>query len=365
MKKLLFILVITCLAFFLQAQEQIDFDVSTPPDVFFQIARNASINTEKTPIYLNKLKQVATSGESGLYLRKTIVKDTVTLQTYYTTNDKDALTYRFINRSGDLLLNEIKAYSEKGNMLCVGRNLHRKRSFVMFKDGFRVLMLLYKEGMKQKDFYYYEGASYNGLHKVSALFRHKLAYGIIDDNGEVIIPVEYTELKNDKEIFMVSNLENKYGVLDRKGISIIPCLYDKIYIKENFLQVQNGQSYPDWKFGLYTRSGRVVVSIGKEFLLDFDANDLSYVQADNGKYGYINKAGDIVLRCEYFSARPFREGLAAVENEQGKFGFINTQGMLVIPYKYSSVSGNFYKGQVHIKEGRKSYFIDKMGNKVK
>ena len=53
----------------------------------------------------------------------------------------------------------------------------------------------------------------------------------------------------------------------------------------------------------------------------------------NGKYGYLNSAGQWVIEPVYEAARPFSEGLAAVCRE-GKYGYIDQSGNEVIPCRY-------------------------------
>lgn len=52
----------------------------------------------------------------------------------------------------------------------------------------------------------------------------------------------------------------------------------------------------------------------------------------NGKWGYMNEDGELVIRCKYDYADSFHEGLAAVKKDN-KIGYINTDDELVIDYK--------------------------------
>lgn len=55
---------------------------------------------------------------------------------------------------------------------------------------------------------------------------------------------------------------------------------------------------------------------------------------NNRKCGYIDLDGKLVIPLKFKIARNFSEGLAAVENENYKVGYINKQGELVIPYRF-------------------------------
>ena len=58
----------------------------------------------------------------------------------------------------------------------------------------------------------------------------------------------------------------------------------------------------------------------------------------DGKYGYINERGEMVIPCQYDSAGNFSSnGLARVKID-GKYGYINEKGEVVIPAEYSYVT---------------------------
>ncbi len=79
----------------------------------------------------------------------------------------------------------------------------------------------------------------------------------------------------------------------------------------------------------------------------------------NGKWGYIDKNGNVIISFKYEDALHFSEKLAAIEL-RGKWGFIDKQDNLVIPFKYDNV-GNFSNGRAEFElNGRKGY-LDKYG----
>lgn len=81
-----------------------------------------------------------------------------------------------------------------------------------------------------------------------------------------------------------------------------------------------------------------------------------------GKWGFIDKNGDIAIPCRYDNTHCFSEGLAAVM-QNGKWGFINRAGVEVIPCVYDDTL-EFSEGLVGVKTGGKWAFIDKRGKQV-
>lgn len=96
--------------------------------------------------------------------------------------------------------------------------------------------------------------------------------------------------------------------------------------------------------------------------------DLLPIIGANGRYGYIDNKGNVIVKPRFHEARSFYEGLAAVRRGS-KWGFIDRTGKLVIPYRYGGTS-MFIEGYaiVGMETGwgdkKKAVFgvIDKQGN---
>src|SRR5208283_3536025 len=79
----------------------------------------------------------------------------------------------------------------------------------------------------------------------------------------------------------------------------------------------------------------------------------------NGKWGFINRAGKIIIIPQYTNAGVFSEGLAAV-SIHGKYGYINQQGRFAIKPQFTK-AGKFSNGLAFVKFNRKEGFIDQEG----
>lgn len=87
---------------------------------------------------------------------------------------------------------------------------------------------------------------------------------------------------------------------------------------------------------------------------------------DNGKYGYKDAVGKVVIPPKYDVAYDFSEGLATVGTGyygEEKYGYIDKIGKIVIPLKYES-AGNFTSGLAVVGLDSKYGLIDKAGNQV-
>ena len=100
--------------------------------------------------------------------------------------------------------------------------------------------------------------------------------------------------------------------------------------------------------------------------IEFDAADLfseGYaVVTINGKSGFINEYGDLVIPPFYDSASGFSEGLAMVEQE-GLFGFVNVKGEIIVPIRYDNAN-DFYNGTTEVESGNLYGIVDKNGKEI-
>ena len=79
----------------------------------------------------------------------------------------------------------------------------------------------------------------------------------------------------------------------------------------------------------------------------------------DGKKGFIDTTGKLVIPCKWDAAGSFVEGFAAVKKDK-KWGFIDTIGKLVIPCEWDEVS-NFAEGFARVKKDEKWGFINTKG----
>ena len=88
----------------------------------------------------------------------------------------------------------------------------------------------------------------------------------------------------------------------------------------------------------------------------------------DGKYGFKDYEGKLVIPHQYHFAHDFSDGMAIVVNEAGQVGYINTKGELAIPYQYGTMAesdGNdFHEGlcAVQVDDAHEwCSYIDKTG----
>ncbi|HNC45726.1 MAG TPA: WG repeat-containing protein, partial [Acidobacteriota bacterium] len=83
----------------------------------------------------------------------------------------------------------------------------------------------------------------------------------------------------------------------------------------------------------------------------------------DGKCGYIDKSGKLVISPEFELAESFSEGLAAVRIDCNLWGYINRTGKLVIEPQFRSVK-RFSGGLAEITIGERWGYINQSGKVI-
>lgn len=91
-------------------------------------------------------------------------------------------------------------------------------------------------------------------------------------------------------------------------------------------------------------------------------SDELYPFEKDGKWGFIDNTGTVVIPFEYDGAFSFSEGLASVEKD-GKYGFIDNTGTVVIPFEYDDALP-FSEGLAYVEESKEGFYINKQGERV-
>ena len=91
---------------------------------------------------------------------------------------------------------------------------------------------------------------------------------------------------------------------------------------------------------------------------------MAIVELD-GKDGYINEQGEIIIAPRFYAAWPFAPNGLAMIKDHGAYGFINEQGEIVIEKKFLYASSFSANGLAQI--GRISgddYYINEKGEVI-
>lgn len=117
--------------------------------------------------------------------------------------------------------------------------------------------------------------------------------------------------------------------------------------------------YANGKFGYMDKKGNVVVQPKYDNAYEF-SDGLAMVVIDD-TYGFIDESGKEVVKIQYADASHFKEGMAAVKVDD-LWGFIDKKGKMVIKPQFV-MAGSFSEGLARVFDDQWGY-IDKTGKRV-
>ena len=220
-----------------------------------------------------------------------------------------------MSTDGKIIMDNIQTHefsrdtSIKGDIPFILVSTDKNKDFKMYNLNTRKIMVN-DYGFKSEGNPYYSRQFTEGLLPV----RQKGKYGYIDSSGKLKLPALYESAEG---------FHNGWAVVGKKQKGEDESY--EVYINKA------GTEMPGVKAGYLNASD---FSEGYAFFQK--AYDYNKENNDESIY-YINTAGKVIFKSEsykFFEHGAFSNGMAAVPNKDGKYGYINTKGELVIPYQY-------------------------------
>ena len=249
----------------------------------------------------------------------------------------------------------------------------------------------------------YDYADVFGLGR-KAIVANKGKYGIINEYGELVLPLEYDFVEqpsiysNYASIFLatkqnavtifdenlniipttgivsyldyngaliVSDKENKKGRIDYTGKQTIPFLYDTLYNNSN---IPGYIAKKDGMYGFVSQKNKVIKPFQYNYIYALSGN-MTYVDQNN-KVGVFNKDGNVMIPFEYdaihatyYNHSVYKTSFPNIKNiyiveKDGKIGTIDDKNNVIIPIIYDGLSGWVeYGPEAHFVKNNDKYGI--------
>ena len=174
--------------------------------------------------------------------------------------------------------------------------------------------------------------------KNSLVIKKEQQVGLCDNKGKVIINPEYKEIKqinNDyKNGYIVINNENKQGLIDFTGATTLEQKYEEIKpITSNGIYIVKENS----KMQVINNQGEILLS--DKFIEAKEINGENIVFLNNKKYGVMNVKGDTIVEAQYQDLQ-YIFGEYYIAQKESKYGIINTSNEIKLPFEYANISYN-------------------------
>jgi len=205
--------------------------------------------------------------------------------------------------------------------------------------------------------------------------------GFIDKAGKIVINPQFEGASPFFDGLAAAEIGNKYGFVDKDGkIVINPQFEDAQPFINGLAAVQVGKQY-----GYVDKEGKIAINPQFDFAFPFSDEGLALVVL-NRKIGFVNKTGKYEINLQFASQLgfinalseafaitsdigriSFSEGLAPAQIGEGKTGYIDKTGKIVINPQFG-VALPFYGGMAFVvsegSPGGEMAWIDKEGKYV-
>lgn len=151
-------------------------------------------------------------------------------------------------------------------------------------------------------------------------------WGAIDINGDVVIPIIYTDacINGSDGLLCVCNDDGKWGYVDYAGNAVTGFIFD--YCNQFYEGYATNSINEKW--GALDTSGKTVIPFKYDNPWNFSEGFVRARLVDGGKWGYMDTRGNIAVDPVYQAASDFSDGVAVVKKDD-KFGVISKTS---IPY---------------------------------
>ncbi len=178
-------------------------------------------------------------------------------------------------------------------------------------------------------------------------------YGLIDQTGRVILePIaRHIEPFDSNGFAIVKDYNYTLGIINKQGDWIIPLKYKHIEVNSQFIMVQNAEGF----LALFDLNGKLIVDF--EFnLFQLTDTDLVVIRHDN-QYGLIriqDSNYEMLIKPQY-DYIGFLDNQLFVAEKGDKYGVVNQKNQVIIPFEFDKL-----KKEKHLilAENRIPYKID-------
>ena len=162
-----------------------------------------------------------------------------------------------------------------------------------------------------------------------------LSWGFYDQEYNHLFG-EYQEVSSIGNGVAAVKKDGKWSLVNREGKDLSGKTYEGVAMDEKLVVFRNDRLFVSDGSGYQMIDSTGKVYGDKKFQTVHIFNDTTYAAVMlDGKWGFVDSNGKMVIEAQYEDARSFANGYAAVKKD-GKWGFINTEGNMVIEPQFAN-----------------------------
>jgi hypothetical protein len=213
------------------------------------------------------------------------------------------------------------------------------------RNGLAAVSLNDQYGLIRLNGEYVVKPSYNYINEFiegRAVVIGEKGFGVIDEAGKVLTHKDYDYIgtyHNGRALYSRTDSEGRssYGYLDLQGQEVIPAQYRTA---NDFTDGKAVVQVSDQEYALIGLDGQRITTYPYTYVGSPSEGLLPFQQQAQGKYGYINEQGKVVIPPRFTGAQAFQEGRAVVniaEDYHNKYGLIDRTGKFIMNPQYNSI----------------------------
>lgn len=255
----------------------------------------------------------------------------------------DAGKYGFIDYSNNIVLETKYDSIEKE---------HNSDLYIVTEAGTK--KLIKKDGTEVLSSGFDEIAEILKAEENGIIFIKAGKYGVMNLAGEIKIEATYDSIKEAKSGVFIAKTGDKYGIIDINGEQKLEFNYSVItYDEKSDIYIAEDSNYI-----ANILNGNYELKISG-ILLDFDT-DKGYIKTrENDENKYYNLKFESKQESEIFATRTL-----FLSKKDGKYGYVNKSGKVIVDYIYDDATEQNDYGYAAIKKDGKWGSIDSNGNVI-
>lgn len=193
------------------------------------------------------------------------------------------------------------------------------------------------------------------INNENAIVKNKNKYGVVSiTDGKNILNTNYDDIVYGAGDNYIVSQNSKYGIMNTNGNKLIDFKYSNIVYREsaNIYETTN----EDYKSDLL--NSNLEVKLSNVIVSEFN-NDKGYIKVnDNGEDKYYNFKFEQKTSKEALSGNT----IFLSKNDEGKYGFVDRNGNVVVNYIYDDAREQNDYGYASVKKDGKWGAVDSKGN---
>lgn len=149
--------------------------------------------------------------------------------------------------------------------------------------------------------------------------------GVIDTNNEIKLEFIYEQIeyRKDADLFVATKDEDETIIINREFNEKLTGIISKVDSEKGYIKIYTNGEYKYYNFKLEEKQNTEIFP-----------NNTLYLSKNNGKYGYINKQGQVIVDYIYDDAKEQNEYGYLSVNKNGKWGSLDKDGNVIEEPKY-------------------------------